>query len=470
MIRRLALVGICAALAALCAPPGASARTGAGRLDPTYGKGGVATSAFAVAGEGSDAQLTLGPRGTALVANGSAGTAVRFGTDGIWDTHFGKSGRLDVIPASGIDRGIDHLSPDSFAVDAAGRVVVFGAVTLMGQSATSQEGTLEFARVAVVLRFGPGGRRLDPSFGEGKGFVEGDFGVSPDPAVGLTRATALTGRVDSAGRLVFVAGAEGLFAACEGHGEGGVQPQELVRLTEAGQPDPGFGTGNGISPIVGAGNTRSLFFGLAEGDQPVVGVARGGITEAEKCGFGTTVHRFGPAGEPLSSFGPEGAREFPTAHVGLVEPSGAMILIAYRGRRTLRLIAIGPEGSPEPGFGAGGAANVRLPSVVGLHTELAGVDAKGRLLLAGYVGSPTSEPEKGQPRSSFVVARLLPDGRPDPSFGKHGWLFTHLPGRRELTSTDATLDPEGRLLLGGIVTKPKQHEGAFTVARFLLGP
>jgi hypothetical protein len=107
--------------------------------------------------------------------------------------------------------------------------------------------------------------------------------------------------------------------------------------------------------------------------------------------------------------------------------------------------------------------------VVGLHTELAGVDAKGRLLIAGFVGSPISEPEKGQPPSSFVVGRLLGDGKPDPSFGNHGWLFTHLPGRRELISTDATLDPKGRLVVGGIVTTPKQHDGAFTIARFLLG-
>jgi hypothetical protein len=287
----------------------------------------------------------------------------------------------------------------------------------------------------------------------------------------LTEATALGGRVDSAGRPLFVAGVEGVFAACEGHGEGGVQPQALVRLTEAGRPDPGFGAGTGISPIVGAGNTRSLFFGLAEGEQSVVGVGRGGDSFAAKCGVGTTVHRFGPAGEPLSAFGPEGGREFPTAQLGLVEPSGTMILTEGRGRRTLRLTAIGPEGSPEPGFGEGGVASIQLPPVVGLHVGLAGVDAKGRLVIAGFVGSPTSEPAKDQPQqSSFVVARLLPDGKPDPSFGKHGWLFTHLPGRHELISSDPTLDPEGRLLIGGIVTTPKQHDGAFTIARYLLGP
>jgi hypothetical protein len=114
------------------------------------------------------------------------------------------------------------------------------------------------------------------------------------------------------GRPLFVVGVTALFEACEGHGEGGVQPQALVRLTESGQPDPTFGAGTGISPIVGAGKTRPLFLGLAEGDQP-----------------------------PLNTFGPEGAREFVAAHAELVEPSGTTILTAYRGRRTSPLTGSG---------------------------------------------------------------------------------------------------------------------------------
>jgi hypothetical protein len=100
MIRRLALAGICAALLALWMTPGASANAGAGRLDPSYGKGGVTTTAFGVAGEEPDAQLSLGPRGTALVANGDEGTASRFAAGGSWDTHFGKGGRLAVVPGN----------------------------------------------------------------------------------------------------------------------------------------------------------------------------------------------------------------------------------------------------------------------------------------------------------------------------------------------------------------------------------
>jgi hypothetical protein len=177
----LAAGAICAVLIALISPYAASARTAAGRLDPIYGKRGVTTTAFGVAGEASDAELTLGPRGTALLADGRAGKAVRFGASGSWDTHFGKGGRLAVAPATTFDQSLENFSPASITIDASERVVVFGALTLLDQAVTNQAATLEFATVAAVLRFAAGGRRLDPSFGEGKGYVEGDFGLPPNP-------------------------------------------------------------------------------------------------------------------------------------------------------------------------------------------------------------------------------------------------------------------------------------------------
>jgi hypothetical protein len=181
----------------------------------------VTTTAFGVAGEEADAQPTLGPQGTALVANGVGGTAARFGAGGSWDTHFGKGGRLAVAPGTPFSGRLKNFSPASITIDGRGRVVAFGSLTELGQSTTNQGGTLEFASVATVVRFGPGGRRLDPSFGEGNGYVEGDFGLPVDPATGLTKATALTGMVDPTGRPLFVAGVEAVLAACQGHGAGG---------------------------------------------------------------------------------------------------------------------------------------------------------------------------------------------------------------------------------------------------------
>jgi uncharacterized delta-60 repeat protein len=324
-------------------------------------------------------------------------------------------------------------------------------------------GRVVHPELAAVVRFGRNSRR-DRSFGDGKGYVVGDFGMPAEEGTGLTSATALTGRVDSRDRPLFVAGTAAIISSCLGHGGSGAVPQVLVRLTESGQPDTAFGAGDGISPLEGVGTFP--FLGIDAADRPAVGVES---FAAGPCDIGTRVYRFGTECEPLAAFGPGGAREFSSVHLGLVEPSGA-ILLGGRYGRTLKLVEVDPEGNPVPGFGEAGVAKVRLPVKVGLHLGPAAVDAKGRILLAGFVGSPISAPKKGQPRSSFVLARLLPDGSVDHSFGRHGWLFTHLPGRRELISTQATLDPKGRLLIAGIVTRPHHLDGAFTVARYLLGP
>ena len=453
-----------AAAIALCGPlPTATAAQRGARLDPAYGHGGLATTAFGVAGEEAKVELTALPGGAALVADGLEGTAVRFGAAGSQDRRFGKSGRLLVARGSRLGGPGKRFAPSSITADRKGRVLVFGGQADSSKTAEGPERIVVFAGLAAVLRFTADGRP-DPSFGGGKGYVVGDFGMPAREGTDLSSATALTGRVDARNRPLFVVGTAALISSCLGHGGSGSIPRALVRLTESGQPDTTFGAGDGISPLEGVGSFP--FLGIDVADQPAVGVQS---FAAGPCDVGTRVYRFGAEGEPLAAFGTGGAREFGSAQLGLVEPSGALIL-GERIGRTLKLVEVDPEGNPDPSFGEAGVAKVHLPATVGFHLSPAAVDGKGRILLAGFVGSPISAPEKGQQRSSFVVARLHPDGKIDRSFGGNGWIFSRLPGRRELISSQATLDPKGRLLVGGIVTKPHHHlDGAFVVARYLLG-
>jgi len=466
MTPRTIAAAICAvaAIALWCTPPAAGAAHRAAHLDLSYGHGGVAMTAFGVAGEEPEVELTAIPGGAALVADGLEGTAVRFGAGGSQDRHFGDDGRLLVARGSRLGGPHKSFSPNSITADRRGRVLAFGVQIDSTKRALGPLNSYVSEELAAVLRFTADGGP-DRSFGEGRGYVVGDFGMPVEEGTGLSSASALTGRVDSQDRPLFVVGTAAIISSCLGHGGSGAMPRALVRLTESGQSDTAFGAGDGISPLEGVGSFP--FLGIDAAGRPAVGVES---YAAGPCHVGTRVYRFGAEGEALAAFGPGGAREFGPVRLELVEPSGA-ILLAGRHGRALRLVEIDHEGNPVPGFGANGVAKVRLPDVVGLHLGPAAVDTKGRILLAGFVGSSISSPEKGQPeRSSFVLARLLPDGRVDHSFGRHGWLLTHLPGRRELISTQATLDSKGRLLIGGIVTKPHHHDGAFTVARYLLGP
>jgi hypothetical protein len=466
MSLRSSLAGVCLALIALLAPVSASAAVRSSGLDPTYGHGGMSMTSFGVAGELARVELSTTADGAAVVADGLEGTATRFGANGVQDRAFGRAGRLVLPSGTTIGGPKMKLYPSSISTDHRGRVLVFGERIDQARSVGGPDGSPVYASSAIVLRFNPAGD-LEKSFGDRKGYVAGDFGLPQAPGSGLPSAGVLTGRVDSRNRPLFVVGSEGPVGGCQGHGGLGSVPRALVRLTESGRPDRTFGGGDGISPLEGSGTFPILALDAA--DQPAVGVGRVGSVAAS-CGRGTRVYRFGAEGEPMGGFGPMGFREFSSVHLALSEPGGGTILSEQYGR-SLKLVAVGPDGEGDERFGKDGVARLRLPVKVGLNLSPAAVDSRGRILLAGFVGSPIAEPEKGQPKqSSFVVARLLPDGKVDRSFGKNGWIFTRLPAPLELNATQASLDPKGRLVVAGVVTKPKHHDGAFAVARYLLGP
>lgn len=179
---------------------------------------------------------------------------------------------------------------------------------------------------------------------------------------------------------------------CYAHGGIGSRPRAVVRLTESGQPDPTFGGGDGVSPIEGS----TSFPGLAiDGDdRPVVSAGRIGSPTAE-CQFGTTLYRLGENGERLTGFGSDGIRVFKRLNLAVLEPSGAMIL-SYRRDQTLSVARLRRDGRRDESFGKGGMAKVHLPLEVGFHVRPVAVDARGRILLAGFIGSPVAVPAKRQ--------------------------------------------------------------------------
>jgi uncharacterized delta-60 repeat protein len=445
-----------------CAVP-ASAQSTAGRLDLAFGNGGLAFTPPGTAGEEADVELANVPGGSVVVGNALEGRLVRFLPDGSRDTAFGESGELHLGPETARE-GVDERTfwSRSVAVDSRGRVLVFGEQTDTRQFFITERSVP--ASSAVVLRFSDEGHP-DPSFGEGKGFIREDFGLGSGLNTDIPMVSALAGRVDSRDRPVLVAGLTSPTSGCYAHGGVGSRPRAVVRLTESGQPDPTFGGGDGVSPIEGSASFPGL--GIDGKDRPVAGVGRIGSPTAE-CQLGTTLFRLGEDGERLSAFGSDGIRVFKWLSLAVLEPSGTMIL-SSRHDQTLSLVRLRPNGSRDMSFGQGGVARVHLPLDIGFHARPVAVDPRGRILLAGFIGSPIAEPAKRQPKhSAFVVARLLPSGKPDLGFGTHSWIITRFARPLEVTSAQATLDPRGHLLVAGTVTKP-HREGGFAIARYLLG-
>jgi uncharacterized delta-60 repeat protein len=406
----------------------AAAHAGVGRLDPSYGARGIASTPLGTAGFDPEVELTV-DGGEAFVGDGDEGNAVSFRPNGSRDMGLGREGLFSFKAGSKVEGAAgQELFPDSVTVDHRGRVLVFGQAIEIGRQTQGPEGNAIVPTRGAVLRFEADGR-LDPSFGDGKGYAIENFGIAPERQTGFPRISVMSGRVDSTNRPVFVVGADEPAPGCEGHGSVTPSPRAVVRLTSAGLSDPAF-DGGGTTPIFGVG--EALTFALDGRGRPVVAVGRGGSYAAD-CGEGSVLYRLRGDGRSMTSFGPHGKREFKTMHLAVVEPSGATILSVRRGR-TLEVASVRPDGVRDRKFGHGGVARIRLPSESGLRIRPAAVDSRGRVLLAGHRRSP----------GSFVVGRLLPDGKLDRPFGKNGWIHARLPKGQEVSDSTAALDSKGR--------------------------
>lgn len=93
------------------------------------------------------------------------------------------------------------------------------------------------------------------------------------------------------------------------------------------------------------------------------------------------------------------------------------------------------------------------------------VDELGRVLIVGFAAG---NPAKHR-RAALILARVLSTGKLDREFGADGWVTTALPRSLELTSAEAKLDAQGRLVVAGTAVRPGSSDGGFLVARYLTG-
>ena len=101
----------------------------------------------------------------------------------------------------------------------------------------------------------------------------------------------------------------------------------------------------------------------------------------------------------------------------------------------------------------------------------AAVDGKERIYLAGRLGRTVHKsPHHTFKRTTFLLARALPTGSVDRSFGKRGELETGFGGASSSFATQVQLDAKGRILVGGGIVSPElESGGGFAIARYLPG-
>jgi uncharacterized delta-60 repeat protein len=456
--------------------------TAAGAVDPSFGNKGMITT-LAGTNEFGNYVTTL-PNGEIAVAGAnddfrtSTSTFVveEYTAAGTLDTSFGTGGRATLaLGAYGIPSGIA----------AEGNNLVEGGYTY-----DFHTGKVTF----VAARFTPAGP--DPTFGSGglaslslgaNGYARG-VAVGPDGSVVVAgnvyrstptfHAAAAAARFTSAGQVDTTFGSGGLASddslsanavAVQPDGKvvlagsaGGFESPSfaLARLTTAGGPDDSFGSGGLVTTAIADGASANA-----------VALAPGGIIVAAGYAFSPAtgddfaVAGYTPSGGPVSVFGNGGS--VTTDFVGQVSASAHRIVQDQQGNllvggsttsagASLSVARYRPDGTLDGTFGSGGRVQVTFnPFIFGplLGDGSIAVQPDGKILLVG------TSVEPGTTNYDFALARLLPDGQLDPTFGDGGKVTTYSGAQFTDMSPSGgmVLQPDGKILVSGY----REYYGAY---------
>jgi uncharacterized delta-60 repeat protein len=390
-----------------------------GRLDPTFGDGGVTV---VDAGDGYTnglADVKLTPDGK-IVAAGSAGdgqlTVMRLTAGGRLDASFGAGGKASIAP------GRERSTAYAIALDAGGKITASG---------------YRFDVGGVVARFNADGS-VDTTF-DGDGWA----------------ALAIVGddvALDAGGRAVIAGAGRDLNAT-------------VVRLTPSGQLDASFGGGDGVVTLPtppGSSNFRSV--AVAPGGDVV---AAGNLYDSGPTSTDLLVASFTADGVADTSFNGTGwARadfdgDRDSAEAVAVAPGGKMVAAGdtwVNDFVTEALVRYNPDGSLDRSFDGDGKV---VGPFEGARREVydALVQPDRKVVVGGTSISG--------PRKDFYVARFNPDGTPDTSFEGNGRAVTYLGAGRQSVVRALTLQPDGKIVAAGTAAPAGQSEALdVAVARY----
>ncbi len=339
--------------------------------------------------------MALTPGGGVVAA--SSKKLVQYLATGQPNPRFGRNGQ---VPIPTVNGSLFRVS--AIAVDFRGRIVVAGTAKLnppRQMGGNPLPGPVPSA--ARVIRFLPNGA-LDRGFGEG-GVSTSTLGAEPpvyqDGGPYEAAAVSVLGlTVDNFGRPVLSGAASDAIGNC-GNPDITFESRHafIARLTKSGDPDRTFAEG-GLKPV-------------------------GGLTELKS-----------PAASQSGGILSIGSYSRPCTRYELPYPSV--------------LVGLTPTGTPDGGFAGGGFWSRRFEGSykVLVVNDLSVTPAGTILLLAQTAVSPFAD----EPTMSKVL-RLLPDGRPDPAFGRRGSLTLPLGQRAEFSAISP--GPRDEVLLAGSVSR-----------------
>jgi uncharacterized delta-60 repeat protein len=289
------------------------------------------------------------------------------------------------------------------------------------------------ARILIVLAMflapawaAPGD--LDPTFGTGGIVIEG----ASDP--GLMTANGVVVQPDG---LIVVAGGTGTAVL-------------VRRYRSDGTPDPAFGTGGATTVTFGVGSVAATDVALWQDGTDLKIVVAGATSAGDMA-----VARLMPDGALDATFDGDGRTTIDfgssdSAEAVAVQPDGRVVVAGTSGSSPFALARLDVGGSLDATFDGDGRVTTTLPGgcfgscqpdrLLDLTLQQDGPDLK--IVAVGedvFAGSG----------SSFALARYMPNGSLDPSFGTGG-IQTTFPTPTNLSRlSGVVIQPDGAIVTAG---------------------
>ncbi|MBC7449594.1 MAG: hypothetical protein H7330_16195 [Hymenobacteraceae bacterium] len=398
-----------------------------------FGNNGLVLSALGTAARAAAVALDASGRAVVVGSVSVAGQSRNFGVarytlTGALDATFGTNGVVLT------DFNGDRDEARGVLIQPDGKIVVVGESVLPNQG----------SRVALA-RYLPTGA-LDLSF-DTDGKVTTD--ATPDQDMGSSVARQADGKlVVSAYQFGFATD----FCT--------------LRYTVAGALDPAFGGDGKVFTSVATENDVA-FRVLVQADQKIV-VAGYGATTGNITTNDAAFVRYLPTGALDTSFGTGGIAVRPMAlgtddrvYDIVQQPDGKLVAIGFAlvGSRSVASVRrLLPTGAVDGSFGTNGLAQLPGSSFPTLGEAVA-LQADGKIVVAGS--------RAGAQAGELLLARFLSTGALDPAFGTGGSVSTPGPGATLLGAKDLVIQVNGRLLTAG--EGAANATPAFVVARYLPG-
>ncbi len=398
-----------------------------GTLDDTFGVGGRVVTDFTGFDDYDTAYAALVQSDGRIVVVGTASNfrvsqsdfaLARYHTDGSPDLSFGDSGKITTD--FGGERSFDVAYDAALQPD--GKIVVAGSVS----NFSVQNGYNGFG----VARYNVDGS-LDTTFGGGDGLVITGFG---EYAAASTIALQPDGRIIVAG------------IAAVSRSPFPVQDFALVRYTVEGELDASFGTNGRVTTDFDNGDDYAADVAVQDdGSIIVVGTNR-----------------------PTFSFSPT----FTTSPIGGATTGGVFNRVIF-GASGIALARYDASGNLDSSFDGDGKATTNLRGI-GSATAVT-VQSDKRIIVSGSAFnsfgfiSDLSAPGigLGSIGSDFGLARFLPDGSLDPSFGTNGGVVTTDFEQGSDAAGDLVVSPDNRLAVVGRA-EVRGNSSDFAIARYTL--